>query len=406
MLDTHPDTRHVTGDRLRSLFNQLNPFTEDLRLRPEDERKTVLAVNGNFPFELELAGFYHAAAMSGSPIIVQFSMGALATAGRGLRGRAGFVESLRAGARLARLTAEEYASMYEPPFAALGLDHYAVPGLEEALSAKDKPGTVGDTARSRARVRSMLEEAAEAAVSYGVSAPSAEDMAAWEAYLTSGPYREAVVGFTTLIEEMRPAWAMIDTEDLPPVLNFAVTKEIADLVTALRSDAILEAEYGATGRAGDETDYVKLTGEELEGFARQVAGYVRYTGAGGISYPIGMEHAAPSDVRREPDSERLEAVQRQILKETGRYTPFAQHGGTGAKRVVKGLVAKDNVNTLFLVTAAQALAEHVGKNREGISRGEKSASGVDMYLSASRAVLEATVQKLKECGTYGYLGRE
>lgn len=400
-----PNTRNVTGNELRKLFNRLNPFTEDLRLRPEEERKTVLAVNGNFPFELELAGFYHASALSGgSPIIIQFSMGALATAGRGLRPRAGFVESLRAGARLARLAAEEYSSMYEPPLAALGLDHYAVPGVREALSSEKGPDVSDDMNPSKARVRSSLEEALDAARAYGVRAPSLEDMAAWEAYLSSGPYREAVAGFRALVEEMRPAWAMIDTEDLPPILNFAVTKEVSQLLTTLGSDAILEAEYGATGRSGDETDYVRLSGEKLQDFARQVAGFVRYTGAGGISYPIGMEHGAPSAVRREPDSERLETVQREILRETGCYTPFAQHGGTGAKRVVRGLVAKDNVNTLFLVTAAQSLKEHIDKNREAIDRGEKSASGVDMYLSASRSIMEATVRKLKECGTYGFFG--
>lgn len=259
---------------------------------------------------------------------------------------------------------------------------------------------------SRAGVRASLEEAAEAARSCGVRAPSREDMAVWETYLCSGSYREAVARFRALVEEMRPAWAMIDTEELPPVLNFAVTKEFCDLMTSLGSDAILEAEYGATGQSGDDTGYRRLSGEELEGLAHEVAGFVRYTGAGGISYPIGMEHAAPSAVRHEPDSDRLEVVQRQILRETGRYVPFAQHGGTGAKRVLKGLVAKDNVNTLFLVTAARALAQHIEKNREAINEGQKSASGVDMYLSASRSIMEATVRKLKECGTYGYFGGE
>jgi len=398
------DVRHVTGKELRDLFDRLNPFTDDLCLKPEDERKTVLALNGNFPFGLELLGFYHAAAQAGgSPVIVQFSLGSLITAGRGLKSGGSRLDALRNGARLARLTAEAYASMYEPPFAALGLDHYSVPGVEEALASGEKH--VGDEdVPSRARIRSMLEQAAEAAISSGVKPPSRGEMSAWEAYLASAPYREAVAGFRAALEEMRPAWAMIDTEDLPPVLNFAVTREFSGLLGEIGSDAILEAEYGATGRSGDGEEYLKLRGKELEAFAREVAGFVRYTGAGGISYPIGMEHAAPSDVKHEPDTERLETVQRRIIEEAGRYTPFAQHGGTGAKRVARGLVAKDNVNTLFLVTAARALKRHIETHREGIDRGEKAASGVDMYLDAARAISEAVLEKLRECGTYGFFG--
>ena len=36
----------------------------------------------------------------------------------------------------------------------------------------------------------------------------------------------------------------------------------------------------------------------------------------------------------------LEEVQRAIVKLAGRYVPFAQHGGTRAKRIAKGLVGK------------------------------------------------------------------
>ncbi len=405
------DTYHVTGSELQRLFQRFNPFTEDLRLRPEEERKTVLALNGNFPFELELAGFYHSAVLDGgSPIIVQFSMGALVTAGRGLKLRSGLVNSVRAGAKMAKVTAEGYGAIYEPPFVALGLDHYALPDLRDALfsnerPAHERPSRVGEACPSPDQVRSRLEDALGAARSYGVRSPSREDMAVWETYLCSAAYREAVEGFMAAVEEMRPAWAMIDTEKLPPVLNFAVTKEICDLVNASGIDAILEAEYGGTAEAGDEDEYRRLSGQELEAFARQVAGFVQYTGAGGISYPIGMRHAAPSSQKHEPDSERLETVQRQILKTTGRYVPFAQHGGTGAKRVSRGLVAKDNVNTLFLVTAAQYFAQHTDKNREAIMQGKKSASGASMYVSASRSIMEAAVRKLKECGTYGVLGR-
>lgn len=398
------DTRHVTGTELRQLFDRYTPFTPTLALKSESERRTVLAVNGNFPFELELAGFYHASTLDGgSPLIVQFSSGALATAGRGLEAKADLVESLRAGARLAARVADSYASIYEPPFVALGLDHYAVPDLRDALFADDRRDSPVPCP-SEKEVRARLREAAEAARSYGVKAPTREDMAVWEMYLCSVEYREAVAGFMGVIEEMKPAWAMIDTEELPGPLNFAVTKEICELVAESGSDAIVEAEYGATGQAGDETEYTALNDRDLSNFARQVAGFVQYTGAGGISYPIGMEHAAPSAVKHEPDSVKLEEVQRAIVKLAGRYVPFAQHGGTGAKRIAKGLVGKDNVNTLFLVTAAQYFAYHTEKNREAIYQGKKSAAGASMYLSAAHSISEAAVRKLRECGTYGILG--
>ena len=64
-----------------------------------------------------------------------------------------------------------------------------------------------------------------------------------------------------------------------------------------------------------------------------------------------MEHAAPSGEKHEPDVERLEAVQREIIKESGYYAPFAQHGGTGAKQLARGLVAKNNINTCLLYTS-------------------------------------------------------
>lgn len=400
------DRRHAAGSDLKDVFDRYNPFSPELELKPESERRTVLAVNGNFPFELELAGFYHASATDGgSPIIVQFSSSALATAGRGLRDKADLVGSLRAGARMATSIAQFYASIYESPFAALGLDHYAVPNLHDALFKESKPLRKDVFCPPKGEIRSLLAEAVEAARSCGVKPSSREDVAVWETYLCSFEYREAVAGFMAVIEEMKPAWAMIDTEDLPGPLNFAVTKEICDLVSFSGSDAMVEAEYGSTGQAGEDGEYRSLKGDAEREFARQVAGFVRYTGAEGISYPIGMEHAAPSAVKHEPDLLRLEAVQREILRLTGRYVPFAQHGGTGARSVARGLVAKDNVNTLFLVTAAQYFAQHTEKNREAISQGRKSAASASMYLSAARTIAEATVRKLKECGTYGILGR-
>ncbi len=395
----------VTGRELRALFDRLCPFAPDLTLRRDEQRKTILAVNGNYPLEIEAAGFYHAASLDGgSPMIVQASGAALETLGRGLRSKTeSAVADLSHGARLFTTICQSYESIYHPGFVALGLDHYAVPDIGEALFADNDPDTQPAPCPSGDEIRRRLHEAIAAAEKCGIRRPSVEDTIAYEAYLCSQEYRQALMGFMAVIEEMKPAWAMIDTGETPPALNFAVTREVVDMVRELGSDAIIEAEFGATGQAGAEDTYEPLSGKDLAEFARQVAGFVQYTGAEGISYPIGMEHAAPTAVKHEPDVVRLEHVQREIIRVTGRYVPFAQHGGTGAKAIARGLVGKNNVNTHFLVTAAQSFAMHVAKYKEGIAQGRKSASGTAMYLSAARAVMDAAVDKLKECGTYGVL---
>lgn len=395
----------VTGSELRSLFDRLSPFGPDLSLKHEDQRKTILAVNGNYPLEIEIAGFYHAATLEGgSPLIVQISGAGLEAIGRALKSKSDSpVTDLRLGSRLAADICRGYAGIYRPGFVALGLDHFAVPDVREALFAEtdaDKPQV---PCPSGDEVRRRFMEALEVGEGYGIRRPPQEDIAAYDTYLCSQEYRQALAGFLAVIEEMRPAWAMIDTGEIPAALNFAITREVVDMVRKAGSDAIVEAEYGATGQAGTEDAYEPLKGTDLLRFAKQVAGFVKYTGAEGISYPIGMEHAAPTSVKHEPDIMRLEVVQREIMRTAGRYVPFAQHGGTGAKKVARGLVGKNNVNTHFLVTAAQSIAMHVAKYREGIAQGRKAASGVGMYTSASRAVLDATVAKLKECGTYGAL---
>lgn len=395
----------ITGLELRALFDRFCPFAPDLSLRRDDQRKTVLAANGNYPLEIEVAGFYHAASLDGgSPLIVQASGAAVETLGRALRQkRQPGAEDLRHGARLFRTICQSYESIYRPGFVALGLDHFAVPDIREALFADNDPDRPQAPCPPADEVRRRLREAIIAAERCGLSRPSLEDTIAYEAYLCSQEYRHAIMGFMAVIEEMKPAWAMIDTGETPPVLNFAVTREVVDMVREMGSDAIIEAEFGATGQAGAEDTYEPLSGKDLAEYARQVAGFVGYTGAEGISYPIGMEHAAPTAVKHEPDVVRLETVQREIIRVTGRYVPFAQHGGTGAKEIARGLVGKNNVNTHFLVTAAQSFAMHVAKYKEGIAQGRKSASGTAMYLSAARAVMDATVDKLKECGTYGIL---
>ncbi len=402
----------VEARDLARFFGGQNPFDRDLSLKPEEGRFSVLAANANFPYEMQVGAFMAScSAEGGSPIILQFSGSSLALAGSALlspggpsEDRASRLDALRLGSRLARAVANVYLEMYRPPYVALGLDHFAVPDLRDVLSSD---GCRSDDVAARRRAeeaRRALKEASLVAASSGVAIAPAEDTVAWETYLCSAQYLEALEGFMTVIREFKPAWAMIDTEELPPVLNFAITKQVSDLVKGEYPDVMLEAEYGATGQAGDHKGYTKLSGGELKSFAEEVAGFVKYTGAQGISYPIGMEHASPSDRKHEPDVLRLETVQREILKANGSYVPFAQHGGTGAGSIARGLVGKNNVSTHFLVTAARSVAAHVERNREGISLGKKSASGPSMYVDAARAIADECSKKLKECGTYGYFG--
>jgi fructose/tagatose bisphosphate aldolase len=200
---------------------------------------------------------------------------------------------------------------------------------------------------------------------------------------------------------------MIDTEHLPPALVFAVTRDITDAIRQElgNDDILIEAEFGATGQSGAGEGYRALRGQELEVFASQISAFLTYTGADGIAYPIGMQHAAPSGETHPPDVERLETVHRTVIQKTGRYVPFAQHGGTGAAFIARGLVGKHNVNTAFLVAMASSLAEHVEANREGIRKGKKSAAGTGMYLKAVEAVQQKAIDQLEETGTYGMASR-
>ena len=403
------------GKELYSLFQQFSPFESDLTLKPQEQRRTVLAANANFPLGLEIMAFARAAALDcGSPIIIQFSGNALARAGRGIarNDEVPYLEALRYGAQMAALVSQVYIDAYNPPFVALGLDHFALPDVTKAGFANASAQISQVPNRCCKEVEtyiiprkssiSMLNEALEFASGYGIQAPGKDEFETWVEYLGSFSYAHAVAGFMVCLEEINPAWAMIDTEEMPPVLNYAVTRHVCDLAKSRRFDAILEAEYGSTGQAGSNGGYVSLHGDELDKFARQVAGFVKYTGARGISYPIGMEHAAPLDVRHEPDTKRLETVQREIVNQAGYYAPFAQHGGTGAKNLAKGLVAKNNINTHFLITMAQNLLGHFMANKQFIEQGKKSACGSDIYIAAAEAVFGAAVEKIKEAGTYGW----
>ena len=236
-------SKPVNGLRLLDLFSQLKPFDSYLSLKRYEDRKTVLAANANFPFEMPVSAFCKAVALDGgSPVIIQFSGNALGVAGRGLAGKdIPQNHALRLGAALARDITATYCRLYDPPFVALGLDHYAVPDVNEV--AKDAPAV------NCGIEKQILADAIDAAASYGISSPSSQEIDVWERYLASSQFKYAVEGFMIALEEMNPAWAMIDTEKTPPVLNFAITKQVCDMVRQAGYDCILEAEYGETGQA-------------------------------------------------------------------------------------------------------------------------------------------------------------
>ncbi len=351
---------------------------------------TILAANANYPLEIEVRAFCRAAAdWPGSPLIVQFSHNSLKTIGGGPDALA-----VASGARLSRFVLEHCVREAGARYVAAGLDHFRVPPY---------PGDGREGSSRAVRVaRASVDDAYEAA--RGVTGPVGDaELASYVVYLSSPAYADFKRAFAAVVTALEPAWAMIDTERLPPVLDHALTRDIIDFVRRGLgfSDMMLEAEYGATGAAGESRAYEPLRGEELAAFAEEVACFVAYTGADGIAYPIGMEHGAPTAERHEPDEERLLAVQTRVTQVAGRYVPFAQHGGTGAARLVLGLVGKNNVNTHFLVVAANHITDRVLADSERIRAGVKEACGTGLYAGASEAVRLAVVDKLREAGTFG-----
>jgi len=164
---------------------------------------------------------------------------------------------------------------------------------------------------------------------------------------------------------------------------------------------MIECELSATGSSGDEEAYERLSDEALEAFTERTVLFATFSGADGIAYEIGMKHAAKQGEKHEPDIAKLEATQRALMLETGRYIPFAQHGGTGAAKLARGLVGKNNINTQYLVDGANFLADYVEARVGGIREGQKSACGTGLYNSMVIPEAERCVEKIKETNTYG-----
>lgn len=404
----------LTGRQLKKIFDHYRPFDGEGRVLPPERRVTLLAANANLPLEVQARAFALAAGLGRqSPILVQVSYNGLRVAGSDPSAfrpegnpRREEPPPLLEGARIARELLARYAEHYGAELVAFSLDHFRVPkfpapGEEPPGGGGARPGS-GPLEYRLARERLVHALEAMAPVFGPETEEEAQNLESYVAYLCSDAYRRFRLDFLSVVAEICPAWGMIDTEHLPPALNFAVTRDIAGAVREElgNRDMIIEAEFGATGTSGRPLDYRPLRGEELRGFARRVAAFVKYTGAEGISYPIGMAHAARLGERHQPDEERLVEVQGTILRECGRYVPFAQHGGTGAAALARGLVAKNNVNTRFLVEMAQVLADHVEEHREGIRLGDKGACGVGIYTRMVERVARVAVEKLEEAGSY------
>jgi fructose/tagatose bisphosphate aldolase len=398
----------LTGRQLKACFKTFCPFEEDGALKPQEERVTILASNLNPPADLEGRSFAMAAAQGKqSPMIIQLSYNSMNLSGgkeshfeppEGVS-RQPFPYPASDGAELQVEALEHLVSQYGAKYIAVSLDHFHVPKFDEE-SLSNQPSKKGLTSElAEARINDALDYMEPV---FGKEKLDEKTLRAYVNFLTSSEYAEFKRDFVNVVAAVSPAWGMIDTEKLPPVLDFVVTREISDAIRKDlgNQDILLEAEFGATGKSGQELGYVKLKGKALEAFADQVVAFIKYSGADGIAYPIGMAHAAKIAEKHEPDVARLETVQKKLFLETGDYIPFAQHGGTGAARVECGLVGKDNINTNYLVAGANALADHFEANAKAVRAGDKKVCGTVIHDLMVRAVYEATIAKLKETGSY------
>lgn len=400
--------RLLTGRQLKACFRTFCPFESDGTLKPEEERVTILASNLNPPVDLEGRAFVMAAAQGEqSPMIIQISYNSMNLAGgkethfkppEGVT-RQPMPYPATDGAKLQVEVLEHLVNQYGAKYVGVSLDHFNVPKFDEAKFSSMPKKKDLRSELAEARIRDAIDFMEPV---FGAMKLEDKTLNAYVNYLSSPAYLEFKRDFVNVVAAVNPAWGMIDTEKLPPVLDFVVTREISDAIKKElgNEDIILEAEFGATGKSGEELGYKQLRGKELEAFADQVVCFIKYTGAEGIAYPIGMAHAAKIGEKHEPDIVRLETVQRKLFLETGDYIPFAQHGGTGAARIAYGLVGKDNINTRYLVVGANAFADHYEANAEAVRAGAKKACGTVIYNLMVNAVYEETIRKLKETRSY------
>jgi len=398
----------LKGRELQKVFLHFCPFYEDGRLKPKKERGTILAANSNN--FLESAAFVQLAAEGEqSPLIVQFSLHANQKIGadpRDLFTAEGVTyrgDSALRGARINGFEMQELVDAYGADFVAISLDHFAVPHFTP--DKKYEPGEA-----SREAYRRRVEDAAEFLAKKGLQEEAdlmGTEVEPYLDYLTGADYQQFRYHFLRTVEVMDPAWGMIDTEDIPPALNFVITRDIVDGVREElnNTEMMLEAELGATGQSGDQAGYATMPAKDLERFAQLVASFISYTGGEGLAYDIGMKHAARKGELHEPDAHKLKVVQRTVMLETGVYAPFAQHGGTGAAAIPRGLIGKTNVNTAMLVMGTSARFDFFLDNWRGIRSGAKKPCGTDVENKVYvRAVYEEARRRMLGTDIRGALG--
>ncbi len=398
----------LTGRQLKNCFRTFCPFEKDGTLKPEEERTTILASNINPPVDLQGRAFVMAAAQDQqSPMIIQISYNSMNLAGgkethfkppQGVTRQPKPYPAID-GAEMQVEVLKHLINQYGAKYVAVSLDHFNVPKFDESSLSSQPIKKSLQSELAEARIRDAIDFMEPV---FGKIKLEEKTLQAYINYLSSPSYLDFKRDFINVVAAVSPAWGMIDTEKLPPVLDFVVTREISHAIKKElgNDDIMLEAEFGATAASGKELEYKELRGKELEDFANQVVCFIKYTGAEGIAYPIGMAHAAKIGETHEPDIIRLETVQRKLYLETGDYVPFAQHGGTGAARVALGLVGKDNINTRYLVAGANAVADHVEANLKAIRAGDKKVCGTVIHDLMVIAIYEATIEKLKETGSY------
>ncbi len=393
----------LTGRELRKIYDLFCPFDDEMNLKPEEERVTLLAANANNWWQTR-AFVMLSALDKQSPIIIQFSHNAntkigglpgkiFAPEGLGYRGNA----AIR-GARAMATWIEEEVEAWGADLVAASLDHFAVPKFD---ADKDYP---------QCAVPTGYADAIDASIAYleGVDlGHMMEDMSGglkdkYISYLSSVEYQDFRSDFMETVEVIKPAWGMIDTEGIPPVLDFAVSRDIADAtrIELGNHDMMLEAELGETGQSGDDKEYVAMAGQDLEDFANLTAAFVEYTGAEGLSYDIGMKHAATATEKHPIDENKIEAVERRVIEKTGTYAAFAQHGGTGSAGVAKGLIGKTNINTAFLVAGSIGRHEFFASDPEGVMGGNKKMCGTDVETNIYlESVYDEAVRRMEPTGS-------
>ncbi len=394
----------LTGQQLRKIFDHYCPFDGEGNLRPVEERVTLCANNSNNWWQTR--AFVQGAAQGDqSPMVIQFSynanrkIGGAPTAIFIPEGVSYHANPVTTSARIMSDWLAMEVEAWGADFVAASLDHFNVPKFSLT------------TEYERAATPIEYEDNIDAALAYlrkqGLDTVAAEvgddTFTAYSNYLRSVEYRNFRADFLDTVSIIQPAWGMIDTEGIPPVLDFIITKDITSGVrTDLNNnDMMLEAELGATGKSGDEIEYEEISDEQLAEFAHLAASFIAYTGAEGIAYDIGMKHSAKSGEKHPTDARKLEVVQRTIIEETGIYAPFAQHGGTGAADVPRSLIGKTNLNTCYLVAGTQARFNYMDEHADKVRAGDKSICGTDIethiYL---QGVYEEVVRRFEGTGSW------